>query len=81
MTRVGRVYGISSPDGVLRYVGSTEDAARTQKHRYNCKAGHLCCPFYRYAREHHGGLWWVYTIRRIDLSLRIAQVPGSKHGI
>ena len=56
MARVGRVYGISSPDGVLRYVGSTEDDARMQKHRYNCRNDHLCCPFYRYAHEHHGGL-------------------------
>ena len=56
MTRVGRVYGVSCPAGVLRYVGSTTDDCRMQKHRYACKVDHLCCPFYRYAHEHHGGL-------------------------
>ena len=72
MARVGRVYGISSPDGVLRYVGSTEDDARLQKHRYNCKADHLCCPFYRYAHEHHGGLD-AYT----EQTLATLQLPAG----
>ena len=63
----GTIYTLRSPDGVLRYVGSTTQSlqARLAQHRHACIEDPTCCPLYRYAQSDGGGRMDGWRIQKL----------------